>query len=65
MTIRVVICEDEPLARETLRDFIAATPELVLVGEAANGREALRLIQALSPELVFMDIQMQIGRAHV
>jgi two-component system LytT family response regulator len=58
MTIRVVICEDEPLARETLRDFIAATPELVLVGEAANGREALRLIQALQPELVFMDIQM-------
>jgi two-component system LytT family response regulator len=58
MSIRVVICEDEPLARETLRDFIAATPELVLVGEAANGREALRLIRALAPELVFMDIQM-------
>ncbi|RTL44185.1 MAG: response regulator transcription factor [Burkholderiales bacterium] len=58
MSIRVVICEDEPLARETLRDFIAATPELLLVGEAANGREALRLIQALQPDLVFMDIQM-------
>jgi two-component system LytT family response regulator len=58
MSVRVVICEDEPLARETLRDFIAATPELVLVGEAANGREALRLISALSPDLVFMDIQM-------
>lgn len=58
MTLPVVICEDEPLARETLRDFIAACPGLVLVGEAANGREALRLIRALQPELVFMDIQM-------
>lgn len=58
MTLPVVICEDEPLARETLRDFIAACPGLVLVGEAANGREALRLIRALQPRLVFMDIQM-------
>lgn len=58
MNLPVVICEDEPLARETLRDFIAACPGLVLVGEAANGREALRLIRALQPQLVFMDIQM-------
>jgi two-component system LytT family response regulator len=58
MPIRVLICEDEPLARETLRDFIATQPDLLLVGEATNGREALKLIRALSPELVFMDIQM-------
>lgn len=54
----VVVCEDEPLARETLRDFIAAQPGLVLVGEAADGATALRLIRTLSPQLVFMDIQM-------
>lgn len=58
MSIRALICEDEPLARETLRDFIGASPALLLVGEAANGREALKLIRALSPDLVFMDIQM-------
>ena len=58
MSVRVLICEDEPLARETLRDFIAATPELLLIGEATNGREALRLIESLNPDLVFMDIQM-------
>ncbi len=58
MPIRVLICEDEPLARETLRDFIATQPDLLLVGEATNGREALKLIRALNPELVFMDIQM-------
>jgi two-component system, LytTR family, response regulator len=56
--IRTLICEDEPLARETLRDFIAARPELALVGEAHDGAQALRLIRQLSPELVFMDIQM-------
>ena len=58
MSIRALICEDEPLARETLRDFIAASPDLLLVGEATNGREGLTLIRALAPDLVFMDIQM-------
>jgi two-component system LytT family response regulator len=54
----VLICEDEPLARDTLRDFIAERPELLLVGEAGNGRQALQMIRALAPDLVFMDIQM-------
>jgi two-component system, LytTR family, response regulator len=58
MTQRVLICEDEPLARETLRDFIAAWPALQLVGEAADGAQALRAIESLAPDLVFMDIQM-------
>jgi len=58
MSQRVLICEDEPLARETLRDFIAGRPELLLVGEASDGVQALKLIRALAPDLVFMDIQM-------
>lgn len=58
MKTRVLICEDEPLARETLREFIATMPGLLLVGEAVNGRDALALARALQPELVFMDIQM-------
>lgn len=58
MIKRVLICEDEPLARETLRDFIGARPELALIGEAADGRQALQLIRQLAPDLVFMDIQM-------
>ena len=45
---RVLICEDEPLARETLRDFIAAHGELLLVGEAADGLTALKLARALA-----------------
>jgi two-component system, LytTR family, response regulator len=55
---RVLICEDEPLARETLRDFIGAQPELSLVGEASDGKQALKLVRALKPDVVFMDIQM-------
>jgi two-component system, LytTR family, response regulator len=58
MTRRALICEDEPLARDTLRDFIAAQPALQLVGEAADGRQALALIRQLQPQIVFMDIQM-------
>ena len=56
--IKVLICEDEPLARETLRDFIHEQPQLLLVGEAGDGAQALKLIRALQPDLVFMDIQM-------
>ena len=54
----VVLCDDEPLAREALRDLIAADPRLLLVGEAADGAQALKLLRALKPRLVFMDIQM-------
>lgn len=54
----VLIAEDEPLARETLRDFITAWPALQLVGEAGDGRQALQMIRALSPDIVFLDIQM-------
>jgi two-component system, LytTR family, response regulator len=53
-----LVCEDEPLARETLRDFIAAHSGLVLVGEAADGATALKLVRQLAPQVVFMDIQM-------
>jgi two-component system LytT family response regulator len=58
MTRRVMICEDEPLARDTLRDFIGAHAGLVLVGEAGDGVQALKMIRALAPDIVFMDIQM-------
>lgn len=50
--------EDEPLARDVLRDAIYAHPGLRLVGEAADGASALARIASLRPEVVFMDIQM-------
>jgi len=54
----VFIAEDEPLAREVLRDAIYGHAGLRLVGEAADGATALAQINALRPDVVFMDIQM-------
>lgn len=63
--MRALIVDDEPLARRGLRlrlqSALQQTPELgeiSVIGEAANGREALTLIQAEHPDLVFLDIQM-------
>jgi len=58
MTKTVFFAEDEPLARDVLRDAIYAHPGLRLVGEAADGASALERIGLLRPEVVFMDIQM-------
>jgi two-component system LytT family response regulator len=58
MTLRTVIAEDEPLARQRLRRFIEREPRLVLVGEAESGTAAVELIDRLAPDLVFLDIQM-------
>ncbi|MBY0573312.1 MAG: LytTR family DNA-binding domain-containing protein [Undibacterium sp.] len=52
------IAEDEPLARETLRDAVLRRSELHLIGEASDGASALMQINTLQPEVVFMDIQM-------
>ncbi|MBC3882878.1 response regulator transcription factor [Undibacterium sp. LX40W] len=52
------IAEDEPLAREALRDSVQIRSELKLIGEADNGRSALEQINQLRPDVVFMDIQM-------
>lgn len=57
-TKTVLIAEDEPLAREVLRDWIQEHPQLRLVGEAADGAEALKNIGTMKPDAVFMDIQM-------
>jgi two-component system LytT family response regulator len=54
----VYIAEDEPLARELLRDAIYAHPGLRLVGEAGDGATALQQIDQVQPDVVFMDIQM-------
>ncbi len=56
--IRVVIVDDEPLAREGLRLLLARDPEVEIVGEAAGGRSAVAAIRRLAPDLVFLDVQM-------
>jgi two-component system, LytTR family, response regulator len=56
--IRVVIVDDEPAARRTLREFCAAEPDLQLVGEFGEARAALEAIRAEPPDLLFLDIQL-------
>jgi two-component system LytT family response regulator len=56
--IRALIVDDEPLARERIRDLLQADPEIRIVGECSNGREALDAFSEKSPDLVFLDVQM-------
>ena len=58
MLVTSLIVEDEPLARRTLRDLIAATSWLTLIGEAADGIAAIRLIDELKPQLLFLDVDL-------
>ena len=53
-----VIVDDEPLARQLLREYLQSTPEIELLAECANGFDAVKTITELSPDLVFLDVQM-------
>ncbi len=57
-TIRAVIVDDEQLARRYLRDLLAAHPDVEIVAECANGFETVKAVHELSPDLLFLDIQM-------
>ena len=56
--IRTVIVDDEPLARRNLRVLLEKDPQIEIVDECRNGREAVKAINSLSPDLIFLDIQM-------
>jgi DNA-binding LytR/AlgR family response regulator len=57
--VNAVIAEDEPLIRGEIRDTLAALwPELAIVAQADNGIQALAAVERLTPEVIFLDIQM-------
>ncbi len=56
--IRAVIVDDEELARQVLREFLGKHPQIELIGECANGFEAVKMVVEQKPDLVFLDIQM-------
>src|SRR5262245_17569071 len=56
--LRVLIVDDEPLARQRLREMLNAETEIVIVGECANGAETLAAARELAPDLIFLDVQM-------
>src|SRR5690554_8229345 len=59
--MKVLIVDDEPLARRELRRLLDAFPRIQVVGEAGNIDEARESIERLAPEIVFLDIQMPGG----
>ncbi|WP_328524879.1 response regulator transcription factor [Kribbella sp. NBC_00359] len=56
--IRLLIADDHPVVRDGLSGMFAAEPEFEVVGEAADGAEAIGLAQALRPDVILMDLQM-------
>src|SRR5215813_4950981 len=56
--IRALVIDDEPLARDMIREMLAGDPDVEIVGECANGEEAVQAIRSVSPDLIFLDIQM-------
>jgi two-component system LytT family response regulator len=56
--IRVLIIDDEPLARKRLRELLKDDPDVVVAGECANGAETIVAIRELAPDLIFLDVQM-------
>jgi two-component system, LytTR family, response regulator len=58
MTIRTVIIDDEPPARRGVALLLASEPDFSIAGECQNGKEAVSMIAATKPDLIFLDIQM-------
>lgn len=58
MKIRALLVDDEPLARERLRQMLQSESDIEVAAEAANGPEALTMLRRHRPDLVFLDIQM-------
>jgi two-component system LytT family response regulator len=56
--IRTLIVDDEPLGRERIRTLLAGDPEIEVVGECLDGRQAITAIEQRNPDLVFLDVQM-------
>jgi two-component system, LytTR family, response regulator len=58
MRIRAIIVDDEPLAREGIRTFLAEEPDVEVLGECADGASAVRAVEQRRPDLLFLDVQM-------
>ncbi len=58
--MKVLIVDDEPIARGVLREELESIPDVRVVGEAGDGKDALRKIAKLRPDVVFLDLQMPV-----
>src|SRR4028118_1051086 len=60
MMIRVLITDDHSVVRQGLRMFLSLDPDIQVVGEASDGREALDMARVLRPDVVLMDLLMPV-----
>jgi len=58
MTIRAAIVDDEPLARRRIRNLLKEAPDVEVIAECANGKDAIESLEKSPPDLLFLDIQM-------
>ena len=58
MTLRVLIVDDEPIARRGIASLLQEDPEIEVIGQLGDGRAAVEAIRALEPDIVFLDVQM-------
>src|SRR3954466_9208824 len=56
--LRIVIVDDEPLARAVVREYASADPEVEIIAECANGFDAVKAVAEHKPDLVLLDVQM-------
>ena len=56
--IRILIADDHPLFRDGLQGLLASVADTTVVGQAANGEEAVRLAASLQPDVILMDLKM-------
>src|SRR5690348_10285662 len=59
--IRVLIADDHPIFRQGIRGVLDAEPDIEVVGDAADGKQAIALARALSPDVVLLDVHMPNG----
>ena len=58
--MRILIADDEPIARKVLSELLGEFPGVVVVGEAAHGRECIERVSELKPDVVLLDLQMPV-----
>jgi len=58
--LKILIVDDEPIVRLVLREGLAGLPDVEIVGEAEDGKQALTRIAELRPDMVFLDLQMPV-----
>jgi two-component system LytT family response regulator len=58
MQLKTIIIDDEPLARQVIREFLQAFPQIDVIAECENGRQAVTAINQHKPDLIFLDVQM-------